>query len=39
MSEISFDMDGVLANACQKTGLDYFGADDFKEGLQKLLNT
>lgn len=39
MSEINFDIEGVLEDARQKTGLNDFGGDDFKEGLQKLLST
>lgn len=39
MSEISFALEDVLEDARQKAGLDDFGGDDFKEGLQKLLTT
>lgn len=39
MSDISFDIEGVLADARSKAGLDDFGSDAFKEGLGILLQT
>ncbi|HEY9032659.1 MAG TPA: sulfotransferase [Pseudomonadales bacterium] len=39
MSEIVFDIDSVLREARQKTGLDDFGDNDFIEGLGVLLET
>ena len=39
MSDISFDLEGVLADARSKTGLNDFGSDDFREGLAVLLQT
>lgn len=39
MSEINFDIEGVLEDARQKTGLSDFGDDNFMEGLGVLLET
>jgi hypothetical protein len=39
MSEAAFDLPSLLAEASAATGLDDFGQDDFKEGLQKLIET
>lgn len=39
MSDISFDIEGILAYAQKKSGLEDFGSDDFKEGLQTLCET
>lgn len=39
MSEFKFELEGVLADARNKTGLDDFGPDDFLPGLEKLLDT
>lgn len=39
MTQINFDMNALLQEAQQKTGFTNFGSDDFKLGLQVLLNT
>ena len=39
MSDISLDIDSVLNEAREKTGLNDFGQDDFIEGLRVLLET
>ena len=39
MSEAAFDVQTLLAEASAATGLSNFGAEDFKEGLQKLIET
>ncbi|KAA0236213.1 MAG: sulfotransferase [Actinobacteria bacterium] len=39
MSEVSFDLDQLLREAIEATGLSDFGSDDFSEGLQVLLET
>ncbi len=39
MTDVKFELQGILADARQKAGLDNFGSDDFREGLQKLLET
>lgn len=39
MSDVNFDMDTILAEAQQKTGLDDYGSDDFLPGLNALLQT
>lgn len=39
MSEVSLDLDGVLADARETAGLDDFGSDDFRAGLAVLLET
>lgn len=39
MSEINFDIEGVLADAKAAAGLDDFGADDYLPGLKVLLQT
>lgn len=39
MTQISFDMNSLLQEAQEKTGLTDFGSNDFKPGLQKLLET
>ncbi|MCC7517092.1 MAG: sulfotransferase [Pseudomonadales bacterium] len=39
MSEATFDMATLLAEASAATGLHDFGAEDFKPGLQKLIET
>ena len=39
MSEINFDSEKLLQEAQSKTGLNNFGSNDFKPGLQKLLET
>ncbi len=39
MSEAAFDLDTLLAEASVATGLNDFGPDDFKPGLQKLIET
>ncbi len=39
MSEISFDISELLAEAIQRTGLDDFGGESFRPGLEKLLQT
>ena len=39
MTDIDFDMNALLQEAQQKTHLSDFGSDDFKPGLQKLLET
>lgn len=39
MSDIHFDIDGVLADARTKAQLEDFGSNDFIEGLQVLLTT
>lgn len=36
---VSFDVDGVLADARRKSGLDDFGNDDYLPGLKVLLDT
>ena len=39
MSEAAFDLPTLLAEASAGAGLDDFGPDDFKPGLQKLIET
>ena len=39
MSDAAFDVQTLLAEASAATGLSNFGAGDFKEGLQKLIDT
>lgn len=39
MSEAAFDVNTLLAEAQAATGLSDFGGDDFKPGLQKLIDT
>lgn len=39
MTQINFDMNTLLQEAQQKIGLSDFGSDDFKSGLQTLLQT
>jgi len=39
MSDIDFDLQGLLSEARGKAGLDDFGSDDFIPGLEKLLET
>lgn len=39
MSDAAFDMPTLLAEASAATGLQDFGSDDFKVGLQKLIDT
>jgi len=39
MSEAAFDVQTLLAEASAATGLSNFGAEDFKGGLQKLIET
>ena len=39
MSEAAFDLPTLLAEASAAAGLDDFGPDDFREGLQKLIET
>jgi hypothetical protein len=39
MSDVAFDLDTLLAEASAATGLNDFGPDDFKPGLQKLIET
>ncbi|HQQ63061.1 MAG TPA: sulfotransferase [Pseudomonadales bacterium] len=39
MTEAAFDLPTLLAEATAATGLEDFGPDDFKEGLQKLIET
>lgn len=39
MTEVVFDLPALLAEASAAVGLDDFGPDDFKSGLQKLIET
>jgi hypothetical protein len=39
MSDINFDMETLLTEACEKTGLSDFGNENFKTGLKVLLQT
>lgn len=39
MSETNFEVSELLAEAVEKAGLDDFGSDDFRPGLEKLLET
>lgn len=39
MAEVAFDLPTLLAEASAVVGLDDFGPDDFKPGLQKLIET
>ncbi|HSC74795.1 MAG TPA: sulfotransferase, partial [Pseudomonadales bacterium] len=39
MTEAAFDLPTLLAEASAAAGLDDFGSDDFKPGLQKLIET
>ena len=39
MSNIDFDMHRLLIEAADKAGLEDFGREDFRPGLQKLLET
>ena len=39
MSDIDFDLQSLLAEAREKTGLEDFGNEDFLPGLEQLLET